>query len=252
MAANTVKHTEESICIRPSSSDVGSIAVEIYDRVCRADFDSPGFCLFSLGDSVDSVGLRRLMVDLKREMKAIHEARTGNTLVYLSATRFDQQVTTRLHLDGGPDECFLMLGYEPSEVESAISIADYARCAFDLGLSPKDFMSKHNPMFGSGDEVLQPYTTRVPCFSSSEFQIVCINNSSAAYSSTLPLWQGTLHTATILTPDESKRRIINSTMIASAPRGTLDTITELQQEQFITTSAVRRQGYDKQHLEDDD
>ena len=65
------------------------------------------------------------------------------------------------------------------------------------------------------------------------------------------MWQGTLHTATILTPDESKRRVINSTMIAVAPAGTPETITELQQKEFVTTSTIHRRGYDKQHLEDD-
>lgn len=65
------------------------------------------------------------------------------------------------------------------------------------------------------------------------------------------MWQGTLHTATILTPDESKRRVINSTMIASVPLGTPDSITESQQQEFITTSTVLRRDYDKPHLEDD-
>jgi len=47
-----------------------------------------------------------MMVDLKRAMARVHESVTGNTLIYLSAARFDQQTTTKPHLDGGPDECF--------------------------------------------------------------------------------------------------------------------------------------------------
>ena len=191
------------------------------------------------------------MVDLKRAMARIQESRTDSTLIYLSAARFDQQETTRPHLDGGPDECFLMLGYEPSDVDSELEISDYAKCAFDLGLSPNEFMAKHNPMFQSGYELLRPYSTRIRCFSRNDFQIACVNNSSAPFSQDQPMWQGTLHTATILSPDESARRVINSTMIALAPKGTPDTISESKQKEFVTTSTVRRRDYDKQHLEDD-
>ncbi len=240
-----------SICLCPPSLDVRSIAADIYARTCRTDFDAPGFCVLRAGQNIDSVTCRQLMVDLKREMSAIHEATTGNALAYLSAARFDQQETTRPHLDGGPDECLLMLGYEPSAVNSELEISDYAKCAFDLGLAPKEFLAKHNPMFKPGFEILRPYTTVVPCFSTVDYQIICINNSSAPYSESQPAWQGTLHTATILTPAESERRVINSTMIASVPQGTPDTIGPKTLNDFVSTSVVRRRGYDKPHLDDD-
>jgi hypothetical protein len=171
--------------------------------------------------------------------------------VYQSIARFDQQTTTKLHRDGGPDESFLMLGYEPSEVSSQLCIADYARCAFDLGLSSAEFLAKHNPMFHAGSEILRPYVTQLECFSANEFQIVCINNSRAPYSSEQPHWQGTLHGATILTPDETRRRIINSTQIAAVPAGSSGPIASEQLQEFVTTTAVHRQGYDKSHLGDD-
>lgn len=251
MNAEALSWPPETICLRPRSLDVKTVAADLYARTCRTDFDAPGFCILNAGHAIDSIGCRRLMVDLKREMAAIHESNTGNTLIYLSAARFDQQTTTKPHLDGGPDECFLMLGYEPSDVDAELQICDYSKCAFDLGLSPKEFMAKHNPMFQSGYELLRPYSTRIPCFSRTDDQIICINNSSAPFSRDQPAWQGTLHTATILTPDESKRRVVNSTMIASAPAGTPDTVTESEQQEFINSSIVRRRGYDKPHLDDD-
>lgn len=198
-----------------------------------------------------SVVFRQLMVDIKCEMATIHASRTDETLIYLSAARFDQQESTKPHLDGGPDECFLMLGYEPSEIPSELEISDYAKCALDLGLRPKEFMAKHNPMFKSGHDMLGPYVTRIPRFSTNDYQIVCINNSSAPYSGGDSTWQGTLHTATILTPDESKRRVINSTMIARAPMGSCDLIDGPSLHYFIHTSEVKRRGYDKPHLKDD-
>jgi hypothetical protein len=241
----------ERICLRASAIDPATIAAELYERTCRTDFDAPGFCLLNVGSSIGSHGFRELMVALKRNMSAIHESLTGRTLVYLSAARFDQQTSTKAHLDGGPEECFLMLGYEPSEVPSEVEIIDYAKCAMNHGVTPMEFMAKHNPMFQSGYEMLQPYACRIPCFEQHDFQILCINNSSAPYSIDRPAWQGTLHMATIPFPDEGKRRVINSTMIASVPKGTPDAITEAEQLEFIRTTAVRRSGYDKPHLQDD-
>lgn len=237
--------------MRPQSLGVRPVAAEIYRRTCRVDFDEPGFCVLNLGYDIGSVACRRLMVELKREMAAIHESTTGNTLAYMSAARFDQQETTRPHLDGGPDECFLMLGYEPSAIESEIEIFDYAKCAFDHGLSPAEFMAEYNPMFTAGHEILRPYSTRVPCFSRAEHQIICINNSCSPYSQSRPAWQGALHAATILTPDESERRVINSTMIASVPVCTRDAVDENDLHDFVTTSTVRRQSYGKPYFEED-
>lgn len=208
--------------------------------------------MLNVGRTISSVAFRQLMVDLKNAMTAIHEAATGNTLVYLSAARFDQQTTTKLHLDGGPEECFLMLGYEPSDVDAELQFSDYSKCAHELGMNPTEFLAKHNPMFRTGQTTLQPYTTRAAEFSKADYQIVCINNSTGTFSAGLPKWQGVLHTATILTPDESKRRVINSTMIASSPIGTPETITTVLQHDFIHTTIVRRQGYDKSHLRDDE
>ncbi|WP_145097973.1 hypothetical protein [Anatilimnocola aggregata] len=144
-----------------------------------------------------------------------------------------------------------MLGYEPSEVESEIQIADYARCAFDLGISPQNFLTRHNPMFHSGQTLLAPYVTRLSCFAPTDYQIVCINNLAAPFSREQPRWQGTLHTATILSPDDSRRRVINSTMIGPLPLGIAPAISPEQLHGFVVTTEVRRQGYDKRHLSDD-
>jgi hypothetical protein len=239
----------ETICLDAAAQGLDSLALAVYNLVCRRDFNAPGFCLINVGADIDSVAFRRLMVNLKIKMAAIYEQATGNTLVYISVGRFDQQNSTKPHLDGGPDESLIMLGYEPSEIESEIEISDYARSAADLGISPKEFMVHHNPMFRTGHELLRPYATRIRCFSRADFQIVIINNSSAAFDG--KSWQGTLHTATVLDPDESKRRVINSMMIASAPIGAPDSISAADLQEFINTTLVRRRGYDKTNLEDD-
>lgn len=251
MQTKAVQWDSDSVCLQPSALDAPEIAAFVFERTCRSHFDAPGFCIVHLGSNLSSVSFRQLMVDIKKEMASIQESRTQQTLIYLSAARFDQQETTIPHLDGGPDECFLMLGYEPSDIPSEIEIFDYTKCAFQLGLSPKEFMARHNPMFQKGHDLLRPYATLVPGFSPDSFQIVCINNSSAPYVTAGTNWQGTLHTATILKPDETKRRVINSTMIARAPLGATDLVDESALYDFIHTSEVKRRGYDKPHLEDD-
>ncbi len=144
-----------------------------------------------------------------------------------------------------------MLGYEPSEVAAELVMADFSKCAFDLGMSPGEFLEKHNPMFKAGQRLLEPYLTRVSCFRHDRANIVVINNSLPSDCSDSASWKGVLHSATIPQPDESRRRIINSTMIASVPLGSAEPVSASDLQEFISTSAVRRQGYDKTHLEDD-
>ena len=228
----------ESICLRPAVLDMESVAAAIYRRTCRTDFSSPGFSVLNLGNRVDSVSLRQTML----EMAAKHESCAGKTLAYLSAGRFDQQQTTPPHLDGGPDECFLMLGYEPTSINSTLEIYDYSRCAFDHKLSPKEILAKYNPMFKPGYDILRPYCTRIPCFSKTEYQIICINNSSAPYSESQPAWQGVLHAARIPAPVESNRRVVNSTMIACVAADSPDAITGEALKHFLSTTTVNRRA----------
>src|SRR5690606_40362658 len=157
MSSAALSWPHPSICLQQANVDLATLAARVYERTCRTNFDAPGFCVINIGHEIGSVAFRHLMVELKRAMAAIHEVVSGRTLVYLSAARFDQQTTTKPHLDGGPAECFLMLGYEPSEVDAELEISDYAKCAFDRGLTPQEFLARHNPMFNAGYEMLRPY-----------------------------------------------------------------------------------------------
>lgn len=239
------------LAIDPSCANLHAFAHAVYPRVCRTDFEAPGFCLISLGDRLSSTALRRYMIDLFRDLRAIHQERRGQTLTLLSAARFDQQETTKPHRDGGPDECFLMLGYEPSTVRAVLEMSDYSKCAHDLGLTPLEFLAKHNPMFVDGERLLRDYTTRVRCFCHGNAQILVVNNSCATYADDRSAWQGVLHTARIENPDAAQRRVVNSLMIASASLGAAEPVSEPAQEEFVSTTAVRRRGYDKTNLDDD-
>ena len=223
--------------IRPSFVEAVS------ERTCRTGFDQPGFCLVDLGRGTSSERQRALMVELKQALAERHQVETGRTLVYQSATRFDQQVTTKLHRDGGPEECFLMLGYEPTPVASQVALADSALCAADLGLTEAELLERHNPMFFEGEELLSPYITRLDDFDHTAFQILLVNNSLARPDGSRPAWKGVLHTAAIPSPDPAAIRIINSSLIASVPDGSPEPVTEKELSDFLTTTSVPRRGY---------
>ena len=77
--------------------------------------------------------------------------------------RFDQQETTKFHLDGAPEQSMLMLGYEPSRVVSRLFLADYTRAASDLGITPQLFLTEFNPMYRAEIEKLSPHWDGQPC-----------------------------------------------------------------------------------------
>src|SRR5688500_16088661 len=90
----------------------------ISDLVWRFDFAAPGFCVVDVGPGVDSHTLRSWMVSLKQQLSEFGVRRGRGPFGYRSMARFDQQETTKFHLDGAPARSMLMLGYEPSRVRS--------------------------------------------------------------------------------------------------------------------------------------
>src|SRR5207244_9200311 len=112
---------------------------KVFDLVWRFDFKAPGFALLDIEAEVDSHTLRSWMVALKQRLSEIAVHRGRKPFLFRSLARFDQQVTTNFHLDGAPAESMLILGYEPSKVESCLFLADFTRAAFDLGITPERF-----------------------------------------------------------------------------------------------------------------
>jgi hypothetical protein len=220
------------------STNILQDAETVFESVFRTDFSQPGFAVVVLPADVNSHELRRSMTNLKERLSALHAQRWKEPLEYLSLGRFDQQTTTRLHLDGAPERSFLMLGYEPTMVRSEFHIADFTRCARDLGMSPADFLNKHNPMFTAGAEMLKDYLVTISDWPENRPRIVMINNSMAE-PGTVGATLGVLHGATILSPDPQASRVINSTMMASACFATCDPAMHVQQ--FISTDEISGQ-----------
>jgi hypothetical protein len=215
--------------------DACAAASRIYPAVFRRGFEGPGFHLVVLPGSTSSQELRQFMVTLKQQLSDLYKDQNGEPLAYLSLGRFDQQTTTKMHLDGAPELSFLMLGYEPSKVASHLHIADYSCLAASLGLTPLDFLEQHNPMFTAGHQLLEPNTITLTSWFEDAPRVLLINNSHTTQSHPRHC-PGVLHGATINLPDPTANRIINSTMIAPASYVNQDSSAALQI--FLSTQSI--------------
>jgi len=211
-----------------------------FDQVWRVDFSAPGFCVIDTGSEIDSRTVRAWMVELKERLCEIGTQRGTGSFGYLSMGRFDQQVTTKFHRDGAPEKSLLMLGYEPSNVRSRLLLADFTRAAFDLGMTPQQFLQDYNPMYKNGEEMLGHYITEVPQPSEGISRIVLVNNSLLEFDTEHPNPLGVLHKAIIDNPDESQCRIINSTMLAA---GEPDRVSIAEQHEFVAAEKISPKVY---------
>ena len=179
------------------------------------------------------------MVDLKGCLSEVNIRRGGRPFIFRSMARFDQQETTKFHLDGAPDQSMLILGYEPSRVISRLFLADFTRAAFDLGITPQQFLNDFNPMYRKGEELLGRYVTELPQPDEGHSRILVINNSSLPFTEARTNPLGVMHKAIIVTPDDAERRIVNSTMLVTEG----DEISADKQEEFITTDKISQKNY---------
>ncbi len=217
------------------------VVERVFDLVWRFDFTGPGFCLLDAGPQLDSSTLRSWMVDLKEQLSEVGIRRGGRPFIFRSMARFDQQETTKFHLDGAPEQSMLILGYEPSRVESRLFLADYTRAASDLGITPQQFLNDFNPMYRKGEELLGRYVTELPQPDEGHSRILLVNNSSLPFTEARTNTLGVMHKAIIDTPDDAERRIVNSTMLAVGA----DEIGLDQQEEFVTTDKISPKVYQK-------
>ena len=220
--------------INDHSIDSKIIAQQIFDQVFRTTTEKPGFAYLDLGKNSDSYQLRKLMVDIKYQLDELVRQEFDKKLTYQWLTRFDQQENTKFHQDNAGDQSFLMLGYEPTIIQSELYIADYVKFSYDYQIDPVDFFEKYNPLFIDQNEELEPYITKVQGIRSDHFQIFLINNSnSAGKSETL----GVLHQAKMIKTDTSRSRIVNSMMLNMINKDDIQHSNSNEQE-FMTTTQV--------------
>ena len=231
--------TQSDYHLHIGSTPDQAIVEKVFGLAWRFDFTAPGFCLLDIGAGVDSHPLRSWMVDLKGWLSEINVRRSGRPFIFRSMARFDQQETTKFHLDGAPEQSMLILGYEPSRVISQLFLADFTRAAFDLKITPAQFLADFNPMYKKGEELLGRYVTEVPQADEGHSRILLINNSSLPFTEARTNPLGVMHKAEVMDPTEPERRIVNSTMLVTDGE---ENSPEKQRE-FVTTNQISQKVY---------
>jgi hypothetical protein len=213
-------------------------------RVFRTDLTQPGFSYLDMGSSGTPEEFRDVLGGLAAELGEAYRREFGRSLSFVSHTRsrrfcciagqqaagkhgcdparcnritenvyqgrFDQQVSTEAHRDGGPDESVLLLGYEPTTVTSRLFLLDYTRAALDRGLTPQEFLERFNPLTPPGKAALAEYTTDVADFVPRHYQIAVINNGALPWELRHRGMLGVLHKALVPVPDPLAHRFITS------------------------------------------
>jgi hypothetical protein len=223
---------------KPEPAEMQPLAQNLFDSIFRTHLDSPGFAVIGFATAIEPSELRRFLVELKQEFGQIYHAERQKYLVYRSMMRFDQQVTTRFHLDGAPEESYLMLGYEPSEVQSELAIADYTRAAYDLGMTPALFLADFQRRPDFSEQILTDYITPVREFDSSRPHVWIVNNSRLPFRPEEGNSLGVMHQATIINPQPGKRRIVNSTMLCVVSAPSEEFVSASEQQEYLTTTAI--------------
>ena len=199
--------------------DLQQLAARIAPDVFRTDLSRPGYALVDLGTEHTPCDFRGLLVGLGAALADEYQRRHSASLRFVSVSRFDQQKPTRPHRDGGPDASVLVLGYEPTEVLSRVSLMDYSRAAFARGQTPAAFLDCCNPAFSGDPDLLRGYAVELTDFRPAHFQVLVVNNSNLPYEERQRGMLGLLHHAVIDTPLADRSRVIDSVLMGVVEGG---------------------------------
>jgi hypothetical protein len=216
--------------------NIKKITQQCIKNVFRTNTNEVGFIHLDFGKNLTPYQFRAIMVGLKEELAKFTAVKYDRELSYHWLVRFDQQVNTPFHVDNAADQSLLMLGYEPSEIESELHIADYHKYANESKAATKDYLKKFTPIFKDEESKLAPYATKVNLVQSDTYTIVLINNSNPK---SAPETLGVFHKAVIVKPDLSKSRIVNSMVLNMLPKGTVNE-NGLSDKEFLDNGVISK------------
>jgi hypothetical protein len=101
----------------------------LHTDVLRRELAAPGWAYLELGPGTTRASMRAAMRGLAAELSESERRLHERGLEPTALTMFDQGETTPFHVDGGPDESLLMLGYEPTSRASVLRVACLPTCA---------------------------------------------------------------------------------------------------------------------------
>ena len=207
---------------------------KIYSSVFRKSYDEFGFIILTFEREMNSLLLRKLMIKIKEELSKKCQDEFEEALDFYWLGRFNQQNTTKYHRDNAPKDSYLMLGYEPTKVESKLSFADYHQLVVEKNIPIDKYYDLHNPIFKDGEELLKPYINLVENFDKTAYKIVLMNNSDLTSKKTC----GVLHKAEIVKKDLTESRVINSIMLYLKPLDAPNSKTKEEEIEFLETNEI--------------
>jgi hypothetical protein len=214
--ADFLVETPAAAALADDPLSLEDVAERIADRVLRPALSRPGFAVLDFGPNLEARPFRALLLALAAGLDRRSRRSFGRQLQLVSVGRFDQQATTEAHRDGAPEESLLLLGYEPTEVDSRLYLLDDTHAAADHGLTPAEFAARFNPMLRRGTDLLAPYSAAVEPFDRSHYRVAVVNNSSCGPEGGRRGMLGVLHRAVVETPRPDRRRNVNSLVLAGA------------------------------------
>jgi len=212
---------------------------KVYSNVFRKNHKHPGFSVLTFNKGISSRELRAIMVSLKESLSARCRSKFKMELDYFWLTRFDQQQTTKFHRDNAPTDSFLLLGYEPTTIESKLLIADYHQFISDYDIPIEKYYELYNPIFKTGEKRLNPYITAMNGLDKNASHIVIINNSDLESQ----LSYGVLHKAEILTENQNQSRVVNSMMLYLKSTDESYHLSKKDVSQFLETDRIEGSLY---------
>ncbi|WP_109829726.1 hypothetical protein [Reichenbachiella versicolor] len=209
----------------------------IYQRVLRTSTDQPGFYYKDLGKDLDSYTFRQTMVEVKNGLSELCQMYTEFQLNYQWLGRFSHQSTSGFHRDSSTPHSVLMLGYEPTEIDSSVSLADYTKLIKEEGLAVEEYFGAKEEINGANkDYPIEDYATELLPFPKDHYRLVILNNSRSFEEETY----GIFHRGEILQKDLSKDRILDSIMLTLCKKGTAEQYSDESVREFIQTDKVER------------
>ena len=209
----------------------------IYQAVFRNSTSQPGFYYQDLGKQLNSKAFRQRMIELKDGLSYISEQASNKKLNYQSIGRFNHQHSSRFHRDSAEPLSFLMLGYEPTQVESKVYIADYTKLIESQNISLEAYFEGDEGINTAADEKqLNPYVTELSPFSKDNYRLLLLNNSKSFQEKTF----GVFHRGEISQKVDQEDRIINYMMLYLCDKEAEEQHSVEAISEFVNTDKVHR------------
>lgn len=205
-----------------------------HEAVFRSSTKKPGFYYEDLGADLGSQGFRQVMVDLMSGLRKLNKQRTGTPLKIQWIGRFDHRHTSRFHRDNADPHSFLILGYEPTQVDSQVSVADFSKWIETEGMSTETYFEDPQVNTAPNDTDLIPVSTELSPFPKTNYHLLVLNNGKSSDDPAL----GVFDRGVVSESSDSHERVINSIMLYTDNSTGSAQPSEQDIADFVTTNKV--------------